>query len=104
MLLREPACAWFSAGVGNVDHQSKDLSALHKDVLRKAVKRWIEVHFFLPVAGISTNGEHTNFMDMFVTFVWGYYTRNQSPRVPAFTDIGRFLFTYIWRNQHPLFR
>ena len=43
-------------------------------------------------------------MEMFVTFVWGYYTQNQLPKVPALTDVGRLLFTYMWRQQHALFR
>ena len=104
MLRREPACAWFTVGMAAVRQQSKDLPALHKDVLRKAVKRWIELHFFLPVGGYNSSAEHVNMMEMLVTFVWGYYTENQIPKVPAFTDVGRFTFTYIWRHQHALFR
>ena len=104
MLRREPACAWFTAGTGKLVQASKDLPALHKDVLRGAVKRWTEIHFFLPVAGNCGDGDHFNLMEMFVTFVWGYYTENQAPKVPALTDVGRFVFTYIWRHQHALFR
>ena len=104
MLLRDPACAWFTAGRNKVSQQSNFLPSLHKDVLRKAVQEWFEVHFYLPVAGHDENNEHTNMMEMFVTFVWGYYTKHQRPKVPALTDAGRFTFTYIWRNQHPLFR
>ena len=96
MLLREPACAWFTAGTGPVRQQSIHLPALHKDVLRNAVKRWIELHFYLPVAGKNpSDNEHINMMEMFVTFVWGYYTENQRPKVSGFTDVGRFTFTYI---------
>ena len=75
-------------------------------MLRNAVKRWIELHFYLPVAGDVPNegSKHSNFMEHFVTFVWAYYTTHQRPSVPAFTNVGRFLFTYIWRQQHALFR
>lgn len=103
MLRRVPATAWFTAGVSKYDQTSKELPALHKDVLRKGLQRWTEVHFFLPVAGITKEGKHINFMEMFATFVWAYYTQNQSPKVPALTDVGRFLFTYMWRHQHALF-
>ena len=74
-------------------------------MLRKAIQRWIEVHFYIPVAGNDTaTNEHVNFMEMFVTYVWAYYTQHQEPKVPALTDVGRFTFTYIWRGQHALFR
>ena len=131
MLRREPACVWFTAGATEIVQSSKDLPALHKDVLRQALKRWTEVYFFLPVGGITKQGkiithngnkhtllhtlgythththhagDHVNIMEMFVTFVWGYYTQNQLPKVPALTDVGRLLFTYMWRQQHALFR
>ena len=104
MLRQEPACAWFTAGATEIVQSSKDLPALHKDVLRQGLKRWTEVHFFLPVGGITKEGNHVNIMEMFVTFVWGYYTQNQLPKVPALTDVGRLLFTYMWRQQHALFR
>ena len=57
MLRREPACAWFTAGVTEIVQSSKDLPALHKDVLRQALKRWTEVYFFLPVGGITKQGK-----------------------------------------------
>ena len=104
MLLKEPACAWFTAGQNNVSQQSKFLPALHKDVLRKAVQTWFEIHFYLPVAGHDEESQHVNMMEFFVTYVWAYYSQNQQPKIPALTDIGRFTFTYIWRHQHPLFR
>ena len=106
MLRGEPACAWFTAGSNRVNQQSQHLPALEKTVLRHAVKRFIELHFYLPVAGIMPGdaNNHVNMMTFFVTFVWGYYTQYQSPKVPTFTNVGRFLFTYIWRNQHRLFR
>ena len=106
MLRRQPACAWFTAGTAQVTQQHKFLPCLDKTVLRNAVKRWIELHFYLPVAGDVPNegNKHINFMEHFVTFVWGYYSVNQRPSVPAFTNVGRFLFTYIWRQQHALFR
>ena len=105
LLRREPACAWFTAGKTEINQKSKDLPALHKDVLRKALKRWIELYFYLPVAGFAPNDDkHINMMEYFVTFVWAYYTENQRPKIPAFTDVGRFIFTYIWRHQHALFR
>lgn len=105
VLRKDPACAWLSAGMTEIDQRSKFLPALHKDVLRKALKAWIELHFFLPVAGISPKDDkHVNMMHHFVTFVWGYYTLHHCPIIPAFTDVGRFIFTYIWRNQHPLLR
>ena len=106
MLRLQPACAWFTAGKSANSQQSKFLPALHKDVLRKALQRWIEVHFYLPVAGNdpNNNNQHVNLMEMFVTYVWGYYTQHQEPKVPALTDVGRFTFTYIWRSQHALFR
>ena len=91
------------AGTNPVLQQSKDLPALHKDILRKAVQEWIAVHFFLPVAGKFDGERHINIMEPFVTFVWAYYTQHQRPKVPTLTDVGRFLFTYIWRGQHPLF-
>ena len=47
---------------------------------------------------------HINMMTYFATYVWAYYVEHQSPKVPALTNVGRFLFTYIWRHQHPLFR
>ena len=56
MLRREPACAWFTAGVTDIVQSSKELPALHKDVLRQALKRWTEVHFVLPVGGITKEG------------------------------------------------
>jgi len=104
MLRREPAVAWFTAGLSKNVQASKDLPALHKDVLRQALQRWTAVHFLLPVAGITKEGTHLNLMEMLITFVWGYYTQNQQPKVPALTDVGRFLFCYIWRHQHALFR
>ena len=107
MLLREPACAWFTVGISQVSQQSKFLPALEKTVLRNAVKRWIEVHFYLPVAGNLPSDEdnkHVNIMEHFVTYIWAYYTQNQCPKIPAMTNVGRFMFTYIWRHQHPLFR
>ena len=104
MLRRVPATAWFTAGATKYDQTSKELPGVHKDVLRKGVQRWTAVHFFLPVGGITNKGEHVNFMEEFITFVWAWYVKNQSPKVPALTDIGRFLFTYMWRNQHVIFR
>ena len=104
MLWQEPAGAWFTVGVADVTQSSQHLPALHKDVLRYAVKRYIETHFFLPVAGHNSDNEHINIMKMFVTFVWGYYTEYQRPKVPAMTNVGRFNFTYIWRHQNALFR
>jgi len=105
MLRQQPACAWLTAGRTDIDQRSKWLPALHKDVLRKAIKRWIEVHFFLPVAGFTLgDNTHVNMMEPFVTFVWAYYTLNHKPVIPALTDVGRFMFTYIWRSQHSLFR
>ena len=106
MLLREPACAWFLAGCKQVSQQSNFLPALEKNVLRLGVKRWIEVHFYLPVAGHMPGeaNNHINMMKFFVTYVWAYYTQHQRPKVPALTNVGRFLFTYIWRHQHALFR
>ena len=56
------------------------------------------------VGGTDGGGNHHNFMEQFVTFVWAYYTEHQRPRVPAMTDVGRFLFTYVWRHQHNLLR
>ena len=106
MLRSEPACAWFGAGVSQVNQQGKYLPALEKTVLRIAIKRFIGLHFYLPVAG-HMPGEaniHVNMMSFFVTWIWAYYTQHQKPKVPAFTNVGRFLFTYIWRNQHLLFR
>jgi len=50
------------------------------------------------------DNEHVNFMEYFVVYVWAYYTQYQSPKIPALTNVGRFIFTYIWRHQHPLFR
>lgn len=104
MLRREPACAWLVAGATAVSLRSTQLPALHKHVLRQAVQRWQARHFYLPVAGTDKAGIHHNYMKMFVTYVWAYYTCNQNPIVPALTDVGRFLFTYIWRRQHNLFR
>ena len=106
MLRSEPACAWFGVGMTHVNQQSKFLPALEKNVLRVAVKRFIGLHFYLPVAGHMPGeaNNHVNMMPFFVTFVWAYYTEHQTPKVPAFTNVGRLLFTYIWRNQHPLFR
>ena len=105
MLTKDPACAWFSAGRTDIDQRSKHLPALHKDVLRTTVKKWIEVHFYLPVAGLTPEDDkHVNFMEPFVAFVWGDYTLKHQPVIPAFTDLGRFIFTYIWIHQHDLFR
>ena len=104
MLRNIPATAWFTAGATKHVQMCKVLPACHKDVLRKGLKRWTEVHFLLPCSGVTTDGRHLNIMEWFVTFVWAYYTQNQSPKVPALTDVGRFLFTYMWRNQHALFR
>ena len=105
VLRKDPACAWLSAGTTEIDQRSKHLPALHKDVLRKALKTWIEIHFFIPVAGLTPKDDkHVNMMEYFVAFVWGYYTLHHKPVIPAFTDVGRFIFTYIWRNQHALFR
>ena len=103
-LLNEPACAWLTAGISKLSLKSKFLSALNKHVLREAIQHWIEYHFVFPVGGTDQKGEHHNFMEQMVTFVWGFYTENQRPKVPAMTDVGRFLFTYIWRHQHPLLR
>ena len=52
MLRGEPACAWFTAGSNRVNQQSQHLPTLEKTVLRHAVKRFIELHFYIPVAGI----------------------------------------------------
>jgi len=104
MLRREPACAWLVAGATAVSLRCSQLPALHKHVLRRAIQRWQARHFYLPVAGTDSAGIHRNYMKMFVTYVWAYYTCNQNPEVPALTDVGRFLFTYIWRHQHSLFR
>ena len=104
MLLREPACAWYTAGKQPNCLRHKFLPSLNKDVLRNAVQEWVKVHFYLPVAGVNKDGQHTNLMEMFVTYVWGYYTQNQQPKVPALTNVGRFTFTYIWRKQHALTR
>ena len=73
-------------------------------MLRNAFKQWLVVHFYLPVAGHNKANEHVNLMEMFVTFVWGYYSQHQHPKIPALTDVGRLTFTYIWRMQHSLFR
>ena len=102
MLLQEPACAWLLAGIAAVNLRCKQLPALNKHVLRGCVQHWIENHYFLPVGGTDKDGVHSNFMEQFVTFIWAKYTVDQRPRVPAMTDVGRFLFTYIWRHQHPL--
>jgi hypothetical protein len=102
MLMHEPACAWLLAGVSAVSLRCKQLPALNKHVLRGAVQHWISHHYVLPVGGTGKDGEHYNIMELFVTFVWAWYTINQKPKVPAMTDLGRFLFTYIWRRQHPL--
>jgi len=104
MLLHEPACAWLLAGAAGVSLRCKHLPALNKHVLRRAVHHWIENHFILPVGGTDKDGVHHNIMEQFVTFIWANYTVKQRPRVPAMTDVGRFLFTYIWRHQHPLMR
>ena len=106
MLRLEPACAWFTAGIAQVSQESKVLSALQRSVLRAACKRWIEVHFYLPVAGHmpGESNKHINMMRFFVTYVWAYYSHHQRPKVPAFTNVGRFIFTYIWSKQHALFR
>ena len=105
LLMREPACAWLSAGQTNIDQRHRDLPALHKDLLRHAVQRWTEVHFNLPVAGNSPKDDvHVNLMHPFITFVWAHYTVHHRPVIPALTDLGRFIFTYIWRKQHALFR
>ena len=103
-LLNEPACAWLLAGAGNLCLQSKSMPALNKHVLRAAVQHWIENHFLFPVGGTDKDGVHHNLMEHVVTFVWAYYTDNQKPKVPAMTDVGRFMFTYIWRRQHQLLR
>ena len=102
--LCEPACAWYTAGKQPNSLRHKFLPCLHKDVVRNAVQDWVKVHFYLPVAGINKQDQHKNFMEMFVTFVWGFYTQNQKPKVPALTNVGRFTFTYIWRKQHDLVR
>ena len=104
MLRRDPACAWFTAGTHDNCERSPYLPSLHKVVLRDGLKRWLHVHFYYPVAGYNDEKEHVNIMEMFVAFVWGHYTQNQLPRVPAFTDVGRLTFTYIWRHQHALYR
>ena len=104
VLRREPACAWFSAGAHDKCQSNKYLPALQNTVLRNAFKQWLVVHFYLPVAGHNKANEHVNLMEMFVTFVWGYYSQNQHPKIPALTDVGRLTFTYIWRMQHSLFR
>ena len=105
MLRREPACAWLTAGRTGIDQRAKTLPALHKDVLRQGIKRWIDIHFYLPVSGFTPEDDlHVNMMEPFVTFVWTYYTLHHKPIIPAFTDVGRFIFTYIWRHQHALFR
>ncbi len=104
MLLREPACAWYTAGKQSNCLRHKFLPSLNKDVLRYAVQDWVKVHFYLPVAGVDKDGQHTNFMEMFVTYVWAFYTQKQQPKVPALTNEGRFTFTYIWRKQHALAR
>ena len=106
MLLMEPACAWLTAGRTNIDQRSKHLPALHKDVVRKGVQRWIELHFYIPCAGQTLEDDtvHANIMEPFVSFLWAYYTLHHRPKIPAFTDVGRFIFTYIWRRQHALFR
>ena len=103
-LLNEPACAWLTAGLHNLSLRSTHLPALNKHILRKGVQHWIENHFVFPVGGTDGGGNHHNFMEQFVTFVWAYYTEHQRPRVPAMTDVGRFLFTYVWRLQHNLLR
>ena len=106
MLRREPACAWLTAGKTSIDQRHKYLPCLHKDILRKAIKKWIEVHFYPPCAGSDPEDPdiHINLMEPFVAFVWAFYTVNHKPAIPALTDVGRFIFTYIWRMQHPLMR
>ena len=104
MLLNEPACAWLTAGVAKVSLRSSFLPALNKHVLRKVVQAWISNHFVLPVGGTDKEGVHHNMMERFVTYTWAKYTMKQRPKVPAMTDVGRFLFTYIWRYQHTLMR
>ena len=104
MLRKEPACAWFTAGVTPNCQRSKPLPSLQRAGLRKAIQKWIKHHFFLPVGGIDKDGNQINLMRMFVTYVWADYVYYQKPKVPALTNVGRFIFAYIWRNQHALYR
>ena len=106
MLLRDPASAWLTAGETDIDQRHKHLPCVNKDVLMRAIQKWIELHFYPPCSGFDPEDEdtHLNLMEPFVAFVWAFYTRNHKPTIPALTDVGRFIFTYIWRMQHPLMR
>ena len=104
-LRRDPACAWLTAGKTAIDQRSEYLPCLHKDVLRKAVKTWIAVHFFPPCSGQDPEDPTVldmNMMEPCVAFIWAYYTMHHRPKIPALTDVGRFIFAYIWRMQHNL--
>ena len=101
-LLNEPVCAWLLAGSSQINLKSTFLPTLHKHILRKVVQHWIENHFFFPVGGTGKDGVHHNFMEQMVVFVWAYYSENQRPKVPAMTNVGRFIFTYIWSHHHNL--
>jgi hypothetical protein len=103
-LRREPACAWLTAGKTGIDQRCNHLPCLHKDVLRKAIKTWIAVHFFPPCSGADPADPNAklNFMEHFTAFVWAHYTMHHKPKIPALTNVGRFIFAYMWRMQHPL--
>ena len=106
MLLLEPACAWMSAGVTDIDQRHKYLPCLNKDIARKAIHKWIELYFYPPCAGLNPS-DHTIVLDLmehFVAFFWAYYIANHKPVIPTLTNVGRFMFTYMWRMQHSLMR
>ena len=106
MLLREPACAWLTAGKTGIDQRHKTLPCLHKDIARKAIHKWIEFHFYPPCAGLVPGDDtrQLNLMEHFCAFFWAYYTLHHKPCIPALTDVGRFIFTYMWQKQHSLMR
>ena len=106
MLRLEPACAWMTAGVTGIDQRHAYLPCLHKDLLRNSIKKWIDLHFYPPCAAPDPDDEMIviDLMENFVAFVWADYTANHKPVIPALTNVGRFIFTYIWRKQHSLMR
>ena len=105
-LLKEPACAWLTADKTGIDQRHKYLPCLNKDVTRKSIQKWIELHLFPPCAGVDPDDPTItiDLMENFVAFFWADYTVNHKPVIPALTNVGRFLFTYIWRSQHSLMR
>ena len=75
-------------------------------LLRNSIKKWIDLHFYPSCAAPDPDDDMIviDLMENFVAFVWADYTANHKPVIPALTNVGRFIFTYIWRMQHSLMR